>query len=210
MITELVSGAVGDGYKIPLRKLREIRPGDVLVFRDGGRKDVIRALADAQLGPEAPVLREKAARWHQALRQSGLGEATLISELEEVNCPRTPQTVHAWLTDDSMIGPQNRGDLEAIAYALGDEKLLEAVPEIWKAIQVLRSEHLSAGMRLSRILLAKLPERWAQLREGRTHVEIDNATGAWIVQVESIADKPELRPRSHINTVMSYDEDLVT
>ena len=132
-----------------------------------------------------------------------------MSELEEVNCPRTSQTVHSWLTDDSMIGPQTRADLEAIAYAVGDQKLLESVPEIWNAIQTLRGEHLSAGMRLSRILLEQLPQRRAQLREGRTHVEIDNATSAWIVQVENIGDRAELRPRSQINTVLSYDEDLV-
>lgn len=209
VVTDLVSGAASDGYKVPLRKLREIHPGDVLVFRDGGRKDVIRALADAQLGLEAPVLRETAARWHRALQQSGLDEATLIHELEEVNCPRTPQTVHSWLTDDSMIGPQTKADLEAIAYASGNQKLLDETPEIWKAIQVLRGEHLSAGMRLSRILLEKLPQRRAQLGEGKTHIEIDDATSAWIVQVENISDRMELRPRSHTNMVLSYDEDLV-
>jgi len=117
--------------------------------------------------------------------------------------------VHSWLTDDSMIGPQTKADLEAIAYAVGDQKLLDETSEIWKAIQVLRGEHLSAGMRLSRILLEQLPQRRAQLREGRTRVEIDNATSAWIVQVESIADRAESRPRSQINTVLSYDEDLV-
>lgn len=209
VITELVSGEVEERYKVPLRKLREIRPGDVLVFRDGGRKDVIRALADAQLGAQAPLLRDSAARWHQALRESGLGEAALMNELQEVNCPRTSQTVHSWLTDDSMIGPQTRADLEAIAYAVGDQKLLESVPEIWNAIQTLRGEHLSAGTRLSRILLEQLPQRRAQLCEGRTHVEIDNATSAWIVQVENIGDRAELRPRSQINMVLSYDEDLV-
>jgi hypothetical protein len=209
VITELVSGEVGERYNIPLRKLREIRLGDVLVFRDGGRRDVIRALADAQLGAQAPVLRETAARWHQALRESGLAEAALLNELEEVNCPRTSQTVHSWLTDDSMIGPQTRNDLEAIAYALADQKLLESVPEIWKAIRILRGEHLSAGMRLTRILLEQLPQRRAQLREGRTRVEIDNATSAWIVQVESIADRAELRLRSQINAVLSYDEDFL-
>lgn len=208
VVTDLVSGAAGDGYKVPLRKLKEIRPGDVLVFRNGGRKDVIRALADAQLGPEAAVLRETAARWHLALRASGLGEAMLMHELEQVNCPRTPQTVHSWLSDDSMIGPQSRTDLEAIAYAVGDQKLLEAAPEIWNAIQTLRSEHLSAGLRLSRILLAKLPDRRAELREGKTYIEIDDVTGAWIVQVESIADAAELRPRSEINTVLSSEQDL--
>ena len=47
---------------------------------------MIRALADAQLGSEAPVLRDTAARWHQVLRASGLDEATLIHELEEMDC----------------------------------------------------------------------------------------------------------------------------
>jgi hypothetical protein len=208
VITELVAGSAGEGYKVPRKRLEAIRVGDVLAFRDGGRRDVIQALADAQLGPEAPRIRETAARWHQALRASGLDEAALMKELDGVKCARTPQTVRAWLAQDSMIGPQTRQDLEAIAYAIGDENLLKAVPAIWEAIQTLRSEHLSAGMRLSRILLKKLPERIAELREGRTRIEIDNATSAWIVQADSIARQVELRPRSQINTLLWDDEYL--
>jgi len=208
VITDLVSGTAGENYKVPRRRLEQIRVGDVLVFRDCGRKDVIQALADAQLGTEAPAIRERAGRWHRALRESGLDESTLMNELEEVNCPRTIQTVHSWLTDDSMIGPQTKSDLEAMAYAAGNQKLLQDVPNIWQAIQILRGEHLSAGMRLSRILLEKLPERLGQLQEGRTRIEIDNATSAWIVQVEEIAENAQLRPRSHINTIMWYEEGL--
>jgi hypothetical protein len=189
VITDLVSGGAGVNYKVPRRRLAEIHAGDVLVFREGGRRDVIQALADAQLGPEAPAIRERAARWHRALRESGLDESTLMAELEEVKCPRTLQTVRGWLADDSLIGPQTRVDLEAIAYAVGDQQLLDDVPFIWDAIHVLRGEHLSAGMRLSRILLEKLPERLEEIQEGRTRVEIDNATSAWIVQVESISDR---------------------
>lgn len=209
VITDLVSGAAGENYKIPRRRLEEIQVGDVLVFRDGGRKDVIQTLADAQIGAEAPAIRERAARWHKALRESGLDETTLMHNLEEVNCPRTLQTVRSWLNDDSMIGPQTKSDLEAIAYAAGNQKFLEDVPDTWKAIHILRGEHLSAGMRLSRILLEKLPERLGELKEGRSQIEIDNATSAWIVQVEVIAERTELRPRSHINTILWYDEDLV-
>jgi hypothetical protein len=208
VITELISGEVDDRYKVPILKLKEIRAGDILVFRDGGRRDVIRALADTQLGERAPVLRETAARWQQALRESGLSEAELMSELEGVNCPRTIQTVRSWLTDEAMIGPQSKADLEAIAYALGDQKLLEKVPEIWTAIHLLRGEHLSAGARLSHILLDQLPHYRTQLRGGRTRVEIDNATSAWIVQVENIDERVEPRPRSQINTVLSFEESL--
>ena len=80
VITDLVSGAAGENYKVPRRSgSPSYRPGDVLVFRESGRRDVIQSLADAQLGPEAPAIRERAARWHKALRESGLDEATLMS-----------------------------------------------------------------------------------------------------------------------------------
>jgi len=209
VITDLVSGAAGENYKVPRRPVAEIQAGDVLVFRESGRKDVIHSLADAQLGPEAPAIRERAARWHRALRKSGLDESRLMTELEAVKCSRTLQTVRGWLADDSMIGPQTKDDLEAIAYAVGDQRLLDDVPSIWEAIRILRGEHLSAGMRLSKILLDKLPERLEEIQEGRTRIEIDNATSAWIVQVESIADRAELRPRSYLNTLLWDTEDLV-
>jgi hypothetical protein len=209
VITDLLSGAAGKDYKVPRRPLAEIRAGDVCVFRESGRRDVIQALADLQLGAEAPALRERAARWHKALRESGLDELRLMSELEEVNCPRTIHTVRGWLADDVMIGPQRKSDLEAIAYAVGDQQLLNDVPSVWDAIGILRGEHLRAGMRLSRILLEKLPERREEIREGRTRIEIENVTGAWIVQVEAISDRMELRPRTYVNTLLWETEDLI-
>jgi hypothetical protein len=204
-----VSGPAGPNYKIPRRRVEQLKIGDFLIFRDGGRRDVIQALADAQLGSDAAAIRERAAQWHKALRESGMNETTLLNELEEVNCPRTVQTVRAWLNSDSMIGPQTRADLEAITYVLGDEKLLEAAPEIWKAIKILRSEHLRAGMRLTRILLKRLPEHLSKLHEGATRIEIDNATSAWIVQIEGIAEQISLRPRSYVNTILWRNEDLI-
>lgn len=208
VITDLVSGVAGAEYEVPRRRLADISVGDILVFRETGRKDVIQALADAQLGPDASAIRERAARWHKALRESGLDEARLMTELEQVNCPRTLQTVRGWLADDSLIGPRTEADLVAIAYAVGSQKLLDQVPSIREAIVVLRAAHQRAGRRLSRILLDKLPERLEEMEEGRTRIEIDNATGAWIVQVESISDHVEMRPRSHINALLWDSEDL--
>jgi len=208
VITDLTSGTAVVNFKVPRRRLTDISAGDVLVFRERGRRDVIQALADVELGPDAPLIRERAALWHRALRESGLDEARLMTELEAVKCPRTLQTVRGWLADDSMIGPQTKADLEAIAYAVGNEKLLEAVPSIWDAIHLIRGEHLSAGMRLSNILLAKLPEKLDELQEGRTRIEIDNTTSAWIVQVEAIADRAEFRPRSYVNALLWDTDDL--
>jgi hypothetical protein len=202
VVTNLIAGTVEPGYKVPRKTVGEIQVGDVLAFRDGGRRDVIQAVADAQIGGEAPAIREVAARWHKALRDSRLDEGALVRELAGVNCPRTYQTVRAWLTDDAMIGPQTQADLEAIAYALGDHVLLEQVPEIWRAIHRLRSEHLSAGMRLSHVLLERLPERIGQSWKGQARIEIDNTTSAWLVQVETIEDRPEQWPRINVNTIL--------
>lgn len=207
VITDLVSGATADSNRDRRLQLADIRVGDVLVFRESGKRDVIQALADAQIGPEAPAIRERAAQWHRALRKSGYGEASLMVELEKCSCPRTLQTVRGWLADDSKIGPQTRADLEAIAYAVGDQNLLDEVSVVWAAITTLRGEHLSAGMRLTRILLEKLPERLSEIQEGRTRIEIDNATSAWIVQVEDVSDHAELRPRSVVNTLLWGTED---
>jgi hypothetical protein len=202
VVTSLIAGTVEAGYKVPRRTVGEIQVGDVLAFRDGGRRDVIQAMADVQIGSEAPTMREVAARWHKALRDSQLDEDALVRELAEVNCPRTYQTVRAWLTDDAMIGPQAQGDLEAIAYALGDHVLLEQVPTIWSAIHRLRSEHLSAGMRLSHALLERLPKGIGESWTGQARIEIDNTTSAWLVQVESIEDRSERWSRINVNTIL--------
>jgi hypothetical protein len=208
VITDLVSGAAGENYKVPRRRLAEIQASDVLVFRESGKRDVIQSLADAQIGPEAPAIRERAARWHRALRELGHDEETLMAELVEFNCPRTLQTVRGWLADDSMIGPLTKADLEAIAYVVADQKLVDDVPTVWAAIHFLRGEHLSAGMRLSRILLEKLPERLEEIQEGRTRIEIDNTSSAWVVQVETISERAELRPRTYVNSLLWDTEDL--
>lgn len=206
VVTGFILGDLESGRKVPRKTVAEIQVGDILVFRDGGRRDVIQAMADAQMGPDANSLREMAARWHKALRDSGLDENSLVRELTEVNCPRTYQTVRAWLSDDAMIGPQTKEDLEAIAYALADHVLLEQVPEIWRAIQRLRSEHLSAGMRLSEVLLERLPERMINSWTGQARIEIDSSTRAWLLQVESIEDHVEYWSRNNVNTILWKNE----
>jgi hypothetical protein len=206
VITELVSGGVREGYAIPRRVLEAIHVDDVLVFREGGRRDVIHALADSALGVKATQIRFLAAHWQRALRESGLSDTELLDALQRVGCNRSLGVVRYWLADESMIGPQNETDVTAIAQATSNDELMRDAARTWQAIRVLRGEHQSAGMRLLHVLLRELPGRVGELRDGRTHIEIENTIGAWIVQVESIAEHVEARPRSQINTLL-WDED---
>jgi hypothetical protein len=201
VVTDVVTGNAGENFKIPRRRIDAIRANDFIVFRDGGRRDVIHAMADAQLGSKAAAIRETASRWHKALRESGLTEDALMNELIAVKCSRSLPTVRYWLSDES-IGPQHQPDLVAIAYALADDALLQQADIIWEAIRILRSEHLSAGMRLAHVLMAKLPSELGKVRDGGTRIEIDNAVSACVVEVEHIADQPKPCPRSQANSLI--------
>jgi hypothetical protein len=205
VLSDLLAGGTS-GNRIQRKRLSDLRAGDLLVFREPGRRDVIQSLADAELGTKALVIRERAARWHNALRHCGLDEDQLMRELEGVKCTRTLQTVRGWLADDSIIGPQTKEDLEAIAYAVADPHLLEQVSDIWEAVHTLKGEHLRAGIRLSRILLEKLPGRLHEIQEGRTRIDIDNTTSAWIVQVEHISEAIKILPRSYVNVLLWESE----
>lgn len=202
VITDLLATLDGAHGEVAKRSVADLRTGDFVVFRERGRRDVIQSLADASLGSDAAPTRELASRWHEALRSSGLNEEQLVAQLEEVNCPRTVQTVRGWLNDDSKIGPQTKDDLEAIAYASGNQPLLDDLSVVWSAIERLRSEHLSAGRKLSRVLLEKLPERLVEIAEGRTRIDIDETTSAWVVQVDSIAPEEEPTPKSYVNALL--------
>ncbi len=208
VVTELVSGRAGDSYAIPRCRLEDIHVDDVLVFREGGRRDVIQALADSALGSNAAKIRSIAAEWQRALRESQLSETEVMQALARVGCNRRRQVVRYWLEDGSIIGPQNESDITAIAQATGDESLRCDARRVWQVIRTLRSAHHSAGMRLLTVLLHELPRRVGELRHGGSHIEIENAIGAWIVQVESIAERPEPRPRSQINTLLWGPESL--
>ncbi len=210
VITELVSGRVDESYAIPRRRLEQIKPGDVVVFREGGKRDVIHALADKALGVDAAGIREMAARWQCSLRESKMSEGALFEALVAVGCARGRAAVSNWLHDDSMIGPQLESDLSAIARVIGDQTLLRDASKVWETIRRLKGVHQAAGKRLLHVLLRELPKRIGELRGGRTRIEIENTIGAWIVQVETIAPASEPCPRSHVNSLL-WDEgdDLV-
>ncbi len=205
VITELVSGRGDESYTIPRRRIEQIKPGEVVVFREGGKRDVIHALADERMGDKAMGIRALAAQWQHSLRESNLSEAELYESLVAAGCSRGEAAVRNWLYDESMIGPQSESDVTAIARATGDETLLRNVSRVWQAMQNLKGQHQAAGRRLLHVLLRELPNRVGELVGGRTRIEIENTIGAWIVQVESIAPAPVQCPRSQVNSLL-WDE----
>lgn len=156
--THLVTGEAPDAAKASLREkgIQQLRIGDILVFRGGSERDVIREAADEML-PSG--LRDTARLWNQALRRwaerNEAGAKQLQKRLAACGCQRTIQTVQKWLHDPNTIGPRDaeRGALESIAKATGDADWEARLGDCAKAIHEVRAAHLQVSHRLGRMVL---------------------------------------------------------
>ncbi len=188
---------------IPMRKIEELLPNDYVVFRDGGRRDVIEALADSLLGEKAPLLRAQTILWRRALATSGLSIAELRQLLASEGVTKNLSTLRDWLDENSQrIGPRSHDDFVAIARATRDGTLSANLEETWAAIGTVRGAHISAGSRLTTALLEQIPQRLDTVSEGGTHFEIGGDVSAWVVQVKTIGDETQPCPRSTVNRLL--------
>jgi hypothetical protein len=96
-------------------------------------------------------------------------------------------TVRNWINTDNTIGPDGgEADLHAIAAATGDAELEHRVPEVWKAIETVRSAHWQASAYLYRELTAALPGILAGNRREARSVDVEGIGRLTIVEIESI------------------------
>lgn len=202
VLTDLVlEGGVSRG-RIPLRPVRKLQSGDFLLFRDHGDRDVIALIAEHELGSsQYERLRDIAGRWRGALRSIGEEPREVLRRLREQGLERNLLTIRIWLTDDSMIGPGSRRDLEIISRVSGDEYLQEHLDEVEAAIRAVRGAHVRAGSTLSQLLLAELPEKLPEVDEAGTRINFGFGSG-YVVCVEEIGPQPEHRPYWEVNRLL--------
>jgi hypothetical protein len=191
--------------KIPLRAIDHLGAGDYVAFRESGDSDIIRFLAEDEIGKESyQRLRSTAGRWRVALRSLGGDPKTVWEQLRKAGFSRHPQTVRGWLVDESRICPQDMEDVRRIAEASSDSELLALMPDLQRAKDRLMSLHISAGSRLTQLLLKELPKKIGLLGHGET--EVDLGVGkVWIVHIQELDRSPSPQRRSQVNRLL-WDE----
>ena len=193
------------GSKVPMRSVDELNTGDYVLFRESGDSDIIRFIAEDEIGKEKyQRLRTEATRWRKALSSLGEDPRRVWERLRSVGFDRHLMTVKSWMYGDNRICPKDIEDVRKIAEASGDRELLDALPQVEQAKEELMSLHISAGFRLTQLLMRELPGKIGTLTKAET--ELDLGVGkVWIVRIQEIDRTPSLQRRSQVNRLL-WDE----
>ena len=105
----------------------------------------------------------------------------------------------------TRIGPGDFRDIEFIATATGDTELLSIRKDVEEAISLIRGAHVSAGSRLTQLLLGELGGRLTQLDEQPVLLDLDYGE-AWVVQVEMVEEKRREYPSNFVNRLLWTDD----
>ncbi len=202
VINTYISGQQSAPGKIPLRSVQNLTEGDYLMFRESGDTDIIRFLAEDEIGKDKyGQLRVTAGRWRITLEKLGRDPKQVLERLRPFGFSRHIQTLRAWLSDQNTICPQDITDVRIIAGAAHDKALFDSLPDIERARDELTSLHIRAGHRLTELLLKDLPKKITFVSQGET--ELDLGVGkVWVVRVEEIDHSPSLQRRSQLNRLL--------
>ena len=206
VVNQLIVGSMPQNQQtIPYRTVSELRKDDFVLFRDSGDSDIIRFIVEDEIGTKKyRAMRNVACLWKSALLTLGNDPRTVWNQLRKLGLSKHFLTVKNWLFNDQMIGPKDMSDIELIAKAADDVKLLESLPQVEQAIEKVKAYHIRAGFRLSQLILAELPERIQESRANET--ELDLGIGkVWILRIDAIDESPSMYVRSAVNRLL-WDE----
>ena len=199
VVTDLVRGVSAGQAKVPLTTIDRLRPGEFVLFRDQGDRDVISLFAEHELGSTLYKKRRAVAeRWRAVLTGIGSSHGEISRRLREVGISKHPATIRSWLLDSDKIGPGSRADLAAIARAAGQPDTW--VSEVWDAIADIRGAHIAAGQKLSQFLLSELPKKLRAVGETETRVDLTFGH-AWVVEIDEIGEI-ETRSYTEVNRLL--------
>jgi hypothetical protein len=202
VLNTYVSGEQVSPGKIPLRSVEDLSEGDYVMFRESSDSDIIRFLAEDEIGKAAyQQLRLTAGRWRASLHKLGTDPRLVWDLLKAVGFSRRSQTVRSWLVNEDRICPQDMEDVRKIAEASHDDELLRLLPGLEHAKDELMSLHIRAGYRLTELLQKELPDKMSLVGQGET--EIDLGVGkVWVVQIQEIDRSSSPQRRSQINRLL--------
>ena len=205
VLNELIAMDNTNSNALRLITAEHLSQGDYVIFRADGDKEFIRLLAEDHLGlEEYSQKRELADRWRSSLRSLGITASVVQDKLEKFGLYRTLPTISGWIWDQDRIGPGDDSDLEIIGKAAGDWDLLENLTAVRAAISQIRGAHISAGNRLTELILEEVEGQLNQF-DGRP-VLLDLGFGrAWIVEVLNVESRLQSYPADQVNRLLTAD-----
>lgn len=149
-----------DAEKIDTVPANQLQVGDFVVVREADR-DLIREMADKMLENSGKSgLREIATKWKEALEIEQLFSTPeeIHQRLQDAGSTIGFHTVRRWLTDEDMIAPQQKQDLQYIAAITDNGVMNELLDQIFDAAQEVKAAHVQAGRALSMQLRSRIVE----------------------------------------------------
>lgn len=210
VINELLGGKT-KAEKIPQKKIKDISPGDFLLFRESGGRNLIREMADLGLSKSGKSeLRNTASAWREALKKIYERENKSLSrvkaELKKYDCDRNELTIKNWLFDENQIAPGEDSDILAIAAAADDEKLLKNYDDLIHAVSQVRGAHLQAAKQIARLLEKRVKGDLSELSETSAEIKVSGLGKVFIVCVESIDANTTEIPGHKANRLLKEKE----
>ena len=149
------------GHELVSTTITKLRGGDIMLLLSGSDRDAIREHVAKRLNAETI---DAASLWKDALRayvREHSDLQALRSELKLAGCSKSLATIRYWISDDYVIGPQNETkEVPSIAKVTKNLALTQALEKCVKAIQVVRSTHLTVGKALAEQVIRRARE-WA-------------------------------------------------
>lgn len=164
VVTHLLDATIEDAEEEELdvshKTVKELKPGDALLFHRRSDRDVIRMTADEDM---PAGLRDTAMLWQKALvsyaRRENTKPKDMWQRLREEGCPLHSQTIRGWMEDNDMIAPrQYERDVAVIAKVTGDPKLNSQFEPVLNAIRTVFGAHQRASHKLARQVLRRAIE----------------------------------------------------
>lgn len=181
VVTDILEGK---SESIKNADVKELKIGDWVVVRESS-KDIIRDVADSILKESGmDGKRSVSAKWKKALLMLNIfcDRETIIDKLQDAGCNKDRQTIINWMTNENMIIPRSREDLEIIAKVTDDKDLERQMDSVIEAAKIVNRAHVKAGRTLS----IKLKIKIADILSGESNVDVFSTWDPIEFQIEGI------------------------
>ena len=143
-------------YQYKCKTVEELAAGDIVVFRQGGDREILKEIAEKLYPENYEKLTIQAAEWKYWLNTLGTSVSDIWLTLSEHGLQRNYMTINNWIKNEDLIGPQNLNDILMIAEATGREENIEKAQQIANAVKELRGIHVESGFKLTKLLMSRL------------------------------------------------------